>query len=129
MSEQPRDRFDQELRRWAEQPPRTPPAAAARQVLSRLDRPRRATRRPVLALALTLATVLTLALGFGWWARQATAPAEPPTAGVAAVTATAIGEATLPPPLSDDVVLLWLDPETPLYLSLQPSKTDPGDPT
>lgn len=128
MSEGPRDRFEEALRRWAEQPPRTSPDEAARQVVSRLDEPERAAHgrawHPALAPALALAAVLMLALGLGWWARRTAVPAEPP-----AETASATLETATLPPLDDDVVLIWLDAETPLYLSLQTHETNSGDPT
>jgi hypothetical protein len=98
-------------RRLAERPPRLAPQEAARRVLARLEpRGAQAVRRWAAAAA------LLLALAAGWWqaerwnTRRRT-PTAPPAAAQAAL------------PLDEGVVLLWLDDETPLYLTLTPPRT------
>lgn len=115
MSESRQDRFDQAFKSWAERSPKTPPEDAARQVMARLPE-----RRPYgwfsghpLRLAAAGAG-LTLLLIVGWYAM----PRPPvPTSSTSVVAL---------PPLSDDVVLLWLDHKTPLYLTVAPPATE-GD--
>jgi len=108
--------FTDAWRRAATRPPERTPEAAARQVLARLEadaggrwRRRLMQHRALLRWA---AAALLLALALGWSAsrvRRAGVPATPPPAVAAA-----------PLPLDDGVVLLWLDDDTPLYLTLAP---------
>ncbi|MEM8994265.1 MAG: hypothetical protein AAGF23_05680 [Acidobacteriota bacterium] len=130
MKREPMDRFDDALKAWAGKPPRRTPRDAARDVLRRLpDGPRRRPsppRRRVWAwtganVAAAAALVAIVGLRF--------APAPYPTSVASAPRAL---EA---PPLPEDVILMWLDSETPLYLSVPsspaPSPTTPRleDPT
>jgi hypothetical protein len=97
------------LRQWGRRPPATSARAAARQVVQRLDgvaTPRRWTRR--LALA-TAASVIGLV---AWLALVPPAPVRPPSAP---------GDPL--PPLPENVVLFWLDPETPVYFVTGPVRT------
>ena len=103
MTDEKHDRFDRALREWARRRPQTPATEARRRVLQRIERPPepRALRPPwQFALA---GLALLVALGAGWIGLQPTPPAPPATELEA-------------PLLDEDVVLLWLDPETPLYL-------------
>ncbi|MEM1181589.1 MAG: hypothetical protein AAGM22_24815 [Acidobacteriota bacterium] len=106
----PQDRFDQALVALARKAPDTAPADAAAQVLSRLPRRRAAAVRrthPMWAWA-NVATAVALAMVVG----LRFAPTPPPQAdppGAAEVQ-----------PLPEAVVLMWLDAETPLYLTVQP---------
>jgi len=109
------DRFDEALRVWADQAPKTPSDEAARQVLARLPERRRRGWFPGSQLRLATAGAgLALLLLIGW----ATLPESP-------VPLIASEEMALPP-LPDDVVLLWLDSETPLYLTVATPATKGG---
>lgn len=117
MSRTPIEDFENRWKSWAERPPRTSPEAAARQVLARLDEGERPTL-PRVGLPhmrwLAAAAAVLLAMAVGLFA-----PSSPParTAEVAA------------PPLDDGVVLIWLDSETPLYMSFAPPPAEEGDPS
>jgi len=107
MKDSKMDRFDEALRVWADQAPQTPADEAARQVMSRLPERRRGGWFAGSPLRLATAGAgLALLLMIGW----ATLPESP-------VRLFASEEMALPP-LPDDVVLLWLDSETPLYLTV-----------
>jgi ferric-dicitrate binding protein FerR (iron transport regulator) len=96
--------FRQGWREAASRPPVLPPQEAARRVLAGIDRaPRVASRRAT-------AAVVLLALALGWWLAGNLPEATSTTPQVA--------EAALV--LGDGVVLLWLDAETPLYMTLAP---------
>ena len=101
-------------RRAADRPPRLAGSAAARRVVARLEPPPR--RRAALrwAAAAVLAAVLALAVALGWWDFRRQAPAALPVPETVAAA---------PLPLDDGVVLLWLDDETPLYLTLTPPRS------
>ena len=101
------DRFDDALRDWARRPPRTSPADAARAVTAAIavERRRRSTRGAVLAAA---AALLVAVSGMLLW-RQ-------PAPGHRVTTASAHSG---PAGLGDGVVLMWLDEETPLYMTFQ----------
>lgn len=115
MNERRQDPFDEAFRSWAERPSPTPADEAARRVRARL--PERPQGRWLSGSRLRLATAaagLALLLIVGWF----TMPRfEAPS--------TLRQELSLPP-LSDDVVLLWLDDETPLYLTVAPPATKGG---
>lgn len=103
----PLARFEEELRRHAARPPATPPGIAARRVMARLAA---AERRPAGVFHLRWAVVAAaVVLAAGAWFFSPSGPrfSEPPVAAG-------------PPALGEGVVLLWLDPETPLYMSLTP---------
>ncbi|MEO1367592.1 MAG: hypothetical protein AAFX50_10485 [Acidobacteriota bacterium] len=123
MDREPMDRFDDALKAWARTPPRRAPGDAAREVLGRLPdgrrrspSPRRRARSSAWAWAnVAAAAALVAIMGL----RFAPAPylmPEPP------------GPSLEAPPLPEDVILMWLDSETPLYLSV-PSAAAPGSPT
>jgi len=112
MTDHGQDRFDEVFKSWAHRPPQTPADEAARQVMAQLPG-----RRAVgwfsgnpLRFA-TAAVGLALLLVVGW----ATLPKP-------LGQSSSIQEVTLPP-LPEDVVLLWLDDETPLYLTVAPPAT------
>jgi len=111
-----------ELRRWGRRPPRTSPADAARRILTALE-PRRRFHFP---LRLAFASVAGTVLAVGLWlamrngengAGRVEAPSAPaaPAAGAAAA------------PLEENVVLWWLDPDTPVYFVLGPPEAQPGE--
>lgn len=105
MSEDPR--FDEALRRWAARPARTTPAEARERLARRLEdeRPSNAPRWGALAAALVVAV-----LG-AWWLLPSSSP--PP----APVAATAVADLPL---LDGSTALIYLDANTPLYISLTP---------
>lgn len=108
MSEKRRESFERAFKGWAERPPATAADRAAARVVSRLPETRgqrlRVGSRWRLAAA---AAALMLTVVVGW----VTLKPEPP----AAIPATA--DVVLPP-LEENVVLLWLDEQTPLYLTV-----------
>ncbi len=91
-------------RRWAGRPPRLSPEDAARRVQSRIAVAERPAR---FRLALAGACAV-LVLAAGAW--LATRPRSPQTRSASAMT----------PPLPENVVVWWLDPETPVYFVTQP---------
>lgn len=109
------ERFDDALRDLACRPPRTSPAEAARAVAGaiRAERRRRTTR--VSALAAAAAVVLALSAALLWQPGR-----RPETVAIAGHSAsTGLGEG---------VVLMWLDEETPLYMTFQlPGDGAPGN--
>jgi hypothetical protein len=109
--EQRERRFDGALRRWGGRDPRTRPEAAATRVLAHLPS---SAWRFVHRRALAVAAVAVLALiGLGWLALRngGVPPSLPMTSQVAAMHI---------PTLDDNVVLWWVDPETPVYFVLTP---------
>jgi ferric-dicitrate binding protein FerR (iron transport regulator) len=101
----PVDRFERALKVWAERPPRVSPEEASRRVLeaARRRRRRNLTRRALLAAAAVLAVVAIPGI------RHRHVPETTPTA-------TAPQE---PRPLGAGEVLIWLDAETPLYMTFE----------
>lgn len=109
------EHFDDALRDLACRPTRTSPAEAARAVAGaiRAERRRRTTR--VSALAAAAAVVLALSAALLW--QPGRRPATVAAAGHAATTG-----------LGEGVVLMWLDEETPLYMTFQmPGDAAPGN--
>lgn len=105
--------FEVRYKSWAERPPETSPEEAARQVLARLDETEPRRRHFPVWLAAAAAVLLAVAAGLF-------APQPPPPPRTAVVTA---------PALDDGVVLIWLDSETPLYMSFAPPPVEQGDPS
>jgi broad specificity phosphatase PhoE len=107
----PNGEFDRAFSAWAQRPPGVPPEEGARRVREAIAQARRpAPIRAVLAVA--AAAVLALA---AWLALR---PAPPRVQQ----------QAQLDPPivLEEDVVVWWLDPETPVYFSLPQARWDEG---
>ena len=104
------DRFEPAFREWARRSPRTPAAAAARRVVARVGATGRGASRtgrwvPRLAAACALAVVV--GSGVALW-RIGSVPTAPSPA------------ADAPPVLPENVVVFWLDPETPVYFVVAP---------
>ena len=113
-----RDPLEDFLVRWrrhARRPPATSPPTAMRQLRRRLPA-RPASRRLPLSLAAALLAV-ALVVGFTLRSAHRQSPGAPATNPPR--TAERL-EGEPPLPLDDGVVLLWLDGETPLYLTLSP---------
>jgi len=105
--------FEDAWRAWAGRPARRSPGAAARNVLeaARRRRRRRRTARTLLATAALVLIALTLGV---WRERphpEVTPSAPPPLATV---------------PLAPGQALIWLDDETPLYMTFEAPDTAPG---
>ena len=115
MSDPEREHFDKAFKSWAGQPPVTPPDRAARQVLAGIAERRQQSWLPGHWLpAASAAAALMLVLVIGWVTLpNATAPR---------VDARPVHL----PPLEENVVLLWLDDQTPLYLTVAPPATKGG---
>jgi hypothetical protein len=101
------EQFERALKEWSERPTRLSPDQASRRVLeaARRRRLRSRTRRTLLATAAVLAVALTLGIrrdrgGVGEPTSTPTAPLEPA-------------------PLGAGQALIWLDAETPLYMTFE----------
>ncbi len=104
----PGDRFEETWRNWVRRPPRKSPAEAAARVAG-LIRDRRRQRRTIWACA--AAAVVMAAVGVAIrWADLSRQPVSVPPAAL-------VQEA---PQLGQGEVLMWLDEETPLYMTFQP---------
>lgn len=134
------DRFDEALRRWADRPSETDPSAAARQVLDRLEEstPYRQRSWWVAGAVGAALAAAALVLVLGAWPPEASRdPGAAPGAGRpadAVVADTFAPDRVAPdrvdtPTLDDDVVLIWLDQETPLYLNVPETRSSRGDTT
>ncbi len=105
------DDFDAALRRWGGRPPATPPATAADAVAARLETSRRAAPVRRWLAAAALAAVLG-ALAVLWWAHGRSRAAD----GIVAQL----------PPLEENVMVFYLDPDTPVYFVLPPADPQGG---
>lgn len=111
----PQKRFDAAFRSWGERSPRTPPDEAARRVVAKLSERRVYGWSSSIPLRLATVTAGLALLLVVSWATLPEPPGAPPSQPDISL-----------PPLSDDVVLLWLDDETPLYLTVAPPATKGG---
>jgi hypothetical protein len=114
--EDERDRveeFESALKSWAERPPRRSPAEAGRRVVEAAGRRRRRRRtiQTLLATAALLVIALTLGVRREAPVPEATPEAAPPLA---------------PAPLGAGQALIWLDAETPLYMTFEAPPPAPG---
>ena len=102
------DWLEREWREWAERPPRKSPQQAAQEVAQRLtEEPRgRQSRWLLLAAAAMILCCASLAL---FWHR---APGVGPEIGPVEAAGKVVPEGQ---------VLMWLDEETPLYMTFQPT--------
>ena len=108
------EEFEQALKAWAGRPGRLSPDQASRRVLEAARRRglRSRTRRTLLATAAVVAVAQTLGIrrdrgGVG-------EPASPPTAQLE------------PAPLGAGQALIWLDAETPLYMTFEAPQAPQG---
>ncbi len=110
------EEFERALKSWAERPARRSPEEAGRRAVEGAQQRQRRIRsvRTLLATAALLAIAVTLGIQ-----RQGPVPqATPPAASPAPVA---------PPPLGAGQALIWLDAETPLYMTFEAPGTAPGD--
>jgi hypothetical protein len=110
-NDQEMDRFEQEFRRWGNRPPHTPPDVAGRRIVARL-KPVRSTM-PIRQMAAAAAAVVLLTCG-AWAGLHFTGGTVAQPVPDAAARATEF----VPPPLDQNVVLWWLDDDTPVYFVL-----------
>lgn len=104
--------FESALRQWGSRPPKTRPDAAARRLILPARVP---PRLPLWQLAAAAALVWGVFLG-GWYGAPEPAPVP--------VTAAMIME-----PLPDNVMVFWVDAQTPVYFILNPPVSEKGDPS
>ena len=104
----PGDRFEAAWRKWLQRPTRQSPAEAAARV-SLLIRERRRRRHFIWACAAAAVLLITVAVAVHW-ARLSNRPAPVQPAALLQET----------PQLGQGEVLMWLDKDTPLYMTFQP---------
>jgi len=116
--EEPMERLEEALRELAARPPAVTPAAAAREIAARIESRGRRTPRLRPAWAWTAATVLVTG-GIALLLRVGDTPpaGSDPVAGARAPAGAGLSPAGT---LADGEVLIWLDAETPLYMSFAP---------
>ena len=107
------EEFERAWKAWAERPARRPPEEAGRRVLeaARRRQHRRRTVRTLLATAALLVVAVTLGVRRQGPVPEGTAPAPPPLASA---------------PLEAGQALIWLDAETPLYMTFEAPPGAPG---
>jgi hypothetical protein len=112
-SREPRDpeaHFEETWKRWLQRPTALSPAEAAGRIAGHLS-PRR--RRKSAWLVAAAASILLLAAGIAIWRTTTVlAPGEPPFAA--------------PEKLGGGEVLMWLDSQTPLYMTFQAEALNPN---
>jgi hypothetical protein len=108
------EEFEGALKEWAERPARRSPEEAGRRVLeaARRRQRRRRTVRTLLATAALLVIAVTLGVRRQGPVPEATPEAPPPLASAS---------------LEAGQALIWLDAETPLYMTFEAPETAPGD--
>jgi ferric-dicitrate binding protein FerR (iron transport regulator) len=107
------EEFERAWKAWAERPARRSPGEAGRRVVE-AGRRRRRRRRAIQALLATAALVViavTLGVRRERPVPQATSPSAPPLATA---------------PLGAGQALIWLDSETPLYMTFEAPDAAPG---
>jgi hypothetical protein len=110
------DHFDEAFSAWARRAPSTPADVAARRMAARLaDASQAAAGAGAWArrIAVTCGVVLVVASGVLLWRSEAPPPRPSPAVEVL-------------PVLPDNVVIFWLDPETPVYFVVSAAGDVPG---
>lgn len=107
------ERFEERFGSWGRRPATLPPGVAAARILARIRPPRPGSGR---AWRLACAAAILVALVGSWivGGRAGHAPSPPPLAEHETV------------PLPDNVMVIWLDPETPVYFVMRPAEPDGG---
>ena len=115
--EDERDRveeFEHALKTWAERPPRRTPEEAGRRAVEAARQRSRRTRAVRALLATAALVVLALTLGLP---REGPVPEGSPPPKAAPLASA---------PLGAGQALIWLDDETPLYMTFEAPGTAPG---
>ncbi len=107
VKDDPLTGFEQQWQEWVQRPPETPAAVAAERVVAAVGRQRRVSRRPRWVVSAVAAAALLVA------AFTAHLVLRSPLQPVPTVRAPAVA------PLGSDEVLIWLDADTPLYMTFQ----------
>ena len=103
------ERFAEEWKNWLEKPPGLKPHEAAAAISGLIRQPRqRYFPRAVLVTACAAAAAMVLGLSVLW--KLQNAPVLSPAAGIQSVS-----------PLGENEMLIWLDDDTPLYMTFQPT--------
>ena len=118
--------FDRAFKAWAERAPATPADQAAGQVLERLARRPTRPRRSDIAWrwANAFAAILLAAVIVARFSPMS--PSMPSATEAPSGVQAGVVEAA---PLPEGVVLMWLDAETPLYLTMNPPEIPQGEPS
>jgi hypothetical protein len=111
----PESRFDRALREWAASPAPTKPEVAAAKVRARLDWRAPAGTFPALTCRVATALGVALLAGFGLYALW-----DPPRSSHGLP-----GDDAAVPPLPANVMVFWLDRDTPVYFVTDPER--PGE--
>jgi hypothetical protein len=113
--------FDEAFRQWGRRPPRTAPEVASTRIVAHLGSRTGRALRWRLAVAVAMLLGIPLAL---WLVtrngEQLPTTSSTPNAIAALPTPASQSAAMASPPLEGNVVLSWLDPETPVYFMLSP---------
>jgi hypothetical protein len=107
------EEFERAWKAWAERPARRSPGDAGRRVVEAAGRRRRRSRvtQALLATAALVVIALTLGVRRERPVPEATPPATP---------------ALAPAPLGPGQALIWLDEDTPLYMTFEAPEPAPG---
>jgi hypothetical protein len=117
-------RFDEEFRNWNERPPATPAARAADEIVARLPDQRSSWMTSAAFTAAAAIVVLLVGLA-AWFAVRDHGPGVTDRMVVENTpSAPTPLSARRPVPLDPNVVLWWIDPDTPVYFVLQPQGGD-----
>ncbi len=110
----PGDRFEEAWRKWTARPTRQSPSEGAARIVE-LIRGRQRRRQRVWAYAAAAVLLAGIAVAVHWTGLPVPSAPPPPAA--------AVGEA---PSLGQGEVLMWIDKDTPLYMTFQPPEADQG---
>ena len=107
------ERFTEAWRKWANQAPTKSPAEAAARIAARIEGPLPGPR-PLWLLAAAAAVLLAVTGSTVLWRHTRQVSFQPP----------AVADQSRP--LGKGEVLIWLDEQTPLYMTFQEPESEPG---
>jgi hypothetical protein len=113
------DRFDEEFKIWSQRAPGTPAARAAREVAVRLPSQRSSWMTSAAFAAAAAVVVLLVGLAAWFAVRDQGRGVTDRMVAENRSSATTPLSARRPAPLDPNVVLWWIDPDTPVYFVLQ----------